>query len=70
MALYKQHPKNPYLFWGIMSMIMQAQHDEKLGKVMFLPLAERMIQKHIENGKIEVETGEKFINLVAELSPP
>ena len=31
--------------------------DEKLAKTMFLPLAERMTQKYVTDGKIEAEAG-------------
>nr|XP_039257886.1 N-alpha-acetyltransferase 25, NatB auxiliary subunit-like isoform X1 [Styela clava]XP_039257887.1 N-alpha-acetyltransferase 25, NatB auxiliary subunit-like isoform X2 [Styela clava] len=65
--LYKHHPKNPYLFWGIMAIVMQALNDEKLGKMMFLPLAERMIEKHIEKGKIEAEAEVRLYLIVLEM---
>lgn len=41
-----------------MSVVMQANDNEKLGKVMFLPLAEKMIEKHIAKGRLEAEAGE------------
>jgi len=38
---------------------LQAQNaDKKLAQTMYLPLAEKMIEKHIEKGKIEAEAGE------------
>lgn len=44
LALYKLKPKNPYYFWAVMSIVMQAIHvDEKLAKGVTLPLAERMV---------------------------
>lgn len=44
LALYKLKPKNPYYFWAVMSIVMQAIHaDEKLAKGVVLPLAERMV---------------------------
>lgn len=48
-----------------MAIVMQANDDEKLGKVMFLPLAEKMIEKHIANGRLEAEAGESY-NIVEE----
>lgn len=45
LALYKVKPKNPYYFWAVMSIVMQATHaDEKLAKGVTLPLAERMVR--------------------------
>jgi len=67
--LYKQHPKNPYLFWGIMSIVLQAQNaeDQALSKKMYLPLAEKMIEKHINDGKIEAEAEVRLYLLVLNL---
>lgn len=45
-ALYKLKPKNPYYFWAVMSIVMQAIHaDEILAQTVILPLAERMVCK-------------------------
>uniref|UniRef100_A0A669AZL1 N-alpha-acetyltransferase 25, NatB auxiliary subunit n=1 Tax=Oreochromis niloticus TaxID=8128 RepID=A0A669AZL1_ORENI len=57
MALYKIVPKNPYYFWSVMSLVMQAisAQDEKLAQTMFLPLAERMVEKMVKEEKIEAE---------------
>ncbi len=62
MALHRLRPlKNPYYFWAIMSIVMQAHGaEEKLAKTMFLPLAERMTQKYVSEEKIEAEAGEFF----------
>jgi len=35
----------------------QAHGDKKLGPVMYLPLAEKMTLKYIEDGKLEAEAG-------------
>jgi N-terminal acetyltransferase B complex non-catalytic subunit len=44
LALYKLVPKNPYYFWAVMSLVMQANHaEEKQAKNVILPLAERMV---------------------------
>lgn len=44
LALYKLVPKNPYYFWAVMSIVMQAsQAEEKQAKNVILPLAERMV---------------------------
>ncbi|XP_075773494.1 uncharacterized protein LOC102450730 [Pelodiscus sinensis] len=57
MALYKIVPKNPYYFWSVMSLIMQSisTQDENLSKTMFLPLAERMVEKMVKEDKIEAD---------------
>ena len=50
MALYKAKPKNPYYFWSVMSVVLQAMDDERLGRAVQLPLALKMLQKSF-NGK-------------------
>ncbi|XP_062615343.1 N-alpha-acetyltransferase 25, NatB auxiliary subunit-like [Saccostrea cucullata] len=58
MLLHRLQPnKNPYYFWAVMSIVMQSQtsDNEKLAKGMFLPLAERMIKKYIDENKINAE---------------
>lgn len=45
LALYKLVPKNPYYFWAVMSIVMQAtQAQEKQAKNIILSLAERMVR--------------------------
>lgn len=45
LTLYKVKPKNPYYFWAVMSIVMQATHgDKNLAKDVTLPLAERMVR--------------------------
>lgn len=45
LSLYKLVPKNPYYFWAVMSVVMQAMEaEEKLAKQVILPLAERMVR--------------------------
>lgn len=44
LALYKLVPKNPYYFWAVMSIVMQAmQVDQTIARRVTLPLAERMV---------------------------
>lgn len=46
LALYKLKSKNPYYFWAVMSVVMQAvSADDKLAKQVILPLAERMVSR-------------------------
>ena len=42
------------MFQGIMA------SEEKLGKTMLFPLAEKMVEKFINEGKIEAEAGAVF----------
>lgn len=43
-TLFKLKSKNPYYFWAVMSLVMQAIHsDQKLAKGVILPLAERRV---------------------------
>uniref|UniRef100_H2YMV5 Uncharacterized protein n=1 Tax=Ciona savignyi TaxID=51511 RepID=H2YMV5_CIOSA len=69
MLLFKQHPKNPYLFWGIMAIVLQAENasDRNLAKKMYLPLAEKMIEKHVNNGRIEAEAEVKLYLMILDL---
>ena len=56
MQLFKVQPKNPYYFWAVMSVVLQTREvDEKTGKTLLLPLAERMIAKMQKEGKIDQE---------------
>lgn len=67
LRLYKVKPKNPYYFWAVMSVVMQAYHaDEKLARMVTLPLAERMVQKFIDEGKIEAEQEVQLYLLILE----
>ncbi|GFR60420.1 N-alpha-acetyltransferase 25, NatB auxiliary subunit-like [Elysia marginata] len=68
MALHKCRPnKNPYYFWAVMSIVMQAHADEKLGRTMYLPLAERMTKKYIQEEKIEAEAEILLYLIILEL---
>ncbi|CAG0897551.1 unnamed protein product [Cyprideis torosa] len=56
MMLYKAKPKNPYFFWAVMSIVMQALNSEPdIAQKVKLPLAEKMVRKFIESGKLESE---------------
>ena len=50
------------MFQGIMA------SEEKLGKTMLFPLAEKMVEKFINEGKIEAEAGAVFFSYLL-LSP-
>lgn len=68
MALYKIVPKNPYYFWSVMSLVMQSisAQDEKLSKTMFLPLAQRMVEKMVKEDKIEAEAEVQLYLMILE----
>ena len=57
-SMFKRFGNNPYRYWGIMSIVMQA-HDaiasgnERLATMMFLPLAERMLAKAADDGHLD-----------------
>ena len=56
MDLYKVANKNPYYFWSVMSLVLQAIEGEpKLAKSVHLPLALRMVQKQETAGRMEQE---------------
>jgi N-terminal acetyltransferase B complex non-catalytic subunit len=68
MALYKLKPKNPYYFWAVMSVVMQAyKADEKLAKSVVLVLAERMVKKFVNEGKIEAEQEVQLYLMILEM---
>lgn len=59
LQLYKAKPKNPYYFWAVMSVVLQAlrgpeSKNKEKAKVL-LSLAQRMIDKIIKDDKIEAE---------------
>ncbi|KAJ8042907.1 N-alpha-acetyltransferase 25, NatB auxiliary subunit [Holothuria leucospilota] len=60
MSLYKLTPKNPFYFWAVVSIVMQALTTDttasNLGQKMLLPLAERMVEKMVNEEKIEAES--------------
>ncbi|KAM8854127.1 N-alpha-acetyltransferase 25, NatB auxiliary subunit [Synchiropus picturatus] len=68
MTLYKIKPKNPYYYWSVMSLVMQAisAQDEKLAQNMFLPLAERMVEKMVKEEKIEAEAEVQLYFMILE----
>ncbi|XP_015610022.1 N-alpha-acetyltransferase 25, NatB auxiliary subunit isoform X2 [Cephus cinctus] len=68
LALYKLKLKNPYYFWAVMSIVMQAlKADEKLAKGIILPLAERMVLKLVNEGKMEAEQELQLYLMILEL---
>ncbi|XP_035829223.1 N-alpha-acetyltransferase 25, NatB auxiliary subunit [Aplysia californica] len=68
MMLHKLRPaKNPYYFWAVMSIVMQAHKDRALGLSMYLPLAEKMTQKYIKEEKIEAEAEILLYLIILEL---
>ena len=70
MQLYKVKPKNPYYFWAVMSIVLQAttgRADERLAMNMLLPLAEKMIAKMAKEKKMEQEQETHLYLMVLEL---
>ncbi|XP_078741310.1 N-alpha-acetyltransferase 25, NatB auxiliary subunit-like, partial [Lampetra fluviatilis] len=69
MALYKVTPKNPYYFWAVMSVVMQALSvgGSQLATTMFLPLAERMVLKMVAENRIEAEAEVQLYLLILDL---
>ncbi|KAI1721530.1 n-acetyltransferase B complex (NatB) non catalytic subunit domain-containing protein [Ditylenchus destructor] len=45
MQLYKEFNSIPYYMWTVMSIVMQALNDPKMGSIMYYPLAEKMLEK-------------------------
>ena len=70
MQLFKVRPKNPYYFWAVMSIVLQATAsdvDEKIALNMLLPLAEKMIAKMAIENKMEQEQETHLYLMVLEL---
>ncbi|XP_015908047.1 N-alpha-acetyltransferase 25, NatB auxiliary subunit [Parasteatoda tepidariorum] len=67
MALYKLKPKNPYYFWAVMSIVMQAEKAEETStKTMLLSLAERMTEKFVKENKLEAEAEVQLYLMILE----
>lgn len=69
LQLYKFRPKNPYYFWAVMSIVLQALHgpeakDREKSKLL-LALAQRMIDKLIKEDKLDAEQEvELYLNIL------
>ncbi|VBB34512.1 unnamed protein product, partial [Acanthocheilonema viteae] len=56
LALYKEFQRNPYYFWNVMSIVMQAiTGDQNLAQSTLYPLAEKMVTKMIKSNLIQAE---------------
>ncbi|VDK74310.1 unnamed protein product [Litomosoides sigmodontis] len=56
LALYKEFQRNPYYFWNVMSIVMQAiTGDQNLAQSTLYPLAEKMVAKMIESNLVQAE---------------
>lgn len=50
--LLQKFPSSAFNYWVIMSTIMQAESNPIMGHRMYLPLAEKMLIREAENGKM------------------
>ncbi|XP_055695660.1 phagocyte signaling-impaired protein isoform X1 [Lutzomyia longipalpis] len=59
LQLYRLRPKNPYYFWAVMSIVLQAlrgpDRDKDAKKKVLLTLAQRMVDKLISEEKLDAE---------------
>ncbi|XP_075983663.1 phagocyte signaling impaired [Anticarsia gemmatalis] len=68
MALYKFAPKNPYYFWAVMSIVLQAKASEDNTKRgILLSLAQRMVDNFISENKMEAEQEARLYIMILEL---
>ncbi|XP_060806702.1 phagocyte signaling-impaired protein [Amyelois transitella] len=68
MTLYKFAPKNPYYFWAVMSIVLQAKSSEDSKKRgLLLTLAQRMVDNFIAENKIDVEQEARLYIMILEL---
>jgi N-terminal acetyltransferase B complex non-catalytic subunit len=65
--LYKLKPKNPYYFWHVMSLYLQAINDPDAGKrKLLLTLAEKKVEKMVNEKKIEAEAEVELFLMILE----
>ncbi|XP_060647501.1 LOW QUALITY PROTEIN: phagocyte signaling-impaired protein [Drosophila nasuta] len=66
LQLYKAQPKNAYYFWSVISVVFQGIRGPESAipekRKLYLALAQRMVDKHIKEGKMETEQ-EAFLYL-------
>ncbi|BFF89387.1 phagocyte signaling-impaired protein [Drosophila madeirensis] len=66
LQLYKAQPKNAYYFWSVISVVFQGIRGPESAvpekRKIYLGLAQRMVEKHIREGKLESEQ-EAFLYL-------
>ncbi|XP_017104561.2 phagocyte signaling-impaired protein isoform X1 [Drosophila bipectinata] len=66
LQLYKAQPKNAYYFWSVISVVFQGIRGPESAipekRKIYLGLAQRMVDKHIKEGKMETEQ-EAFLYL-------
>ncbi|KAL9890093.1 phagocyte signaling impaired isoform 1-T3 [Glossina fuscipes fuscipes] len=59
LQLYKAHPKNAYYFWAVMSVVLQGTRGPECQNLtkrqIYLSLAQRMVDKMIQENKLESE---------------
>lgn len=72
LQLYKLNPtKNPYYFWAVMSCVLKALRGPEAAvpakRTLLLTLAQRMIDKHIADGKLDAEQEAHLYLIVLEL---
>ncbi|KAI8441951.1 hypothetical protein MSG28_005623 [Choristoneura fumiferana] len=68
MVLYKFAPKNPYYFWAVMSIVLQAKESEDAAKKgILLALAQRMVDNFITENKMEAEQEARLYIMILEL---
>ncbi|KAL4713635.1 hypothetical protein ACJJTC_002982 [Scirpophaga incertulas] len=68
MALYKFAPKNPYYFWAVMSIVLQAKTaEDPTRRGILLSLAQRMVDNFISDNKMEAEQEARLYIMILEL---
>ncbi|CAG8456138.1 2370_t:CDS:10 [Gigaspora rosea] len=67
LKLHKNFKLNKYLFWAIMSLVLQAENAPASQSGIFLELAERMMDKAVKEGKLE-QTEEVHLYLIVLLA--
>lgn len=56
MALYRKFKKDQYMYWYVMSLLLQVENDDP-NSMVFLNLGEKMMDKNIGQGKVNTYEG-------------
>lgn len=59
LALHRLRHKNPYYFWAVMSLVVEAGQPDTsaVERSTLLLLAQRMVDKFVKEGRLEAEAG-------------
>lgn len=56
MALFRNFKKEQYMYWYVMSLLLQVENDDS-NSLVLLTLGEKMMEKNISQGKLKTFEG-------------